>query len=94
MAEDFDSYTPPGALHVDHLTLRLTTREGIEVVDEVEVPKTYYGVHYTFDILDGDGEMVERKQGDATPYMTPAQITGGRALMDALLAKAQASVST
>lgn len=65
----------------------------VEIILRVEAgaPNTYTG-RYSFDQLNAANVVVNVRQGDLVPHLTPAQITSIKAFLDAMLTKAQASI--
>lgn len=89
---------PPVATQVRELEIWLRVTEGTPPVpgqgDEPAtpaVPRAYAG-RYTFDRLTAEGVIVDSRNGNLTPHLTPQQANQVVAFLDALLAKAQTSV--
>lgn len=50
------------------------------------------GVTYEIVVLDADDQPIQRLEGNAVPYLTPAQISGLQGLMAAVRTKARAEI--
>jgi hypothetical protein len=94
MADGFDGYTPPTGLFTRHLSIQLGISDDDVLDEEGQVIGTEvsYNINYSYDILDAEGNLVERKSGAGEKHCTPAEKTALMAFMDAKFQMAKDSL--